>query len=118
MTHLEETVSHGARLAGLPVGFLRISNRVAAWIYRYRWSDFDYFRNLHGLEVPVLLFHGDEDRTIPVELSDRMAELRPDNVRYVRVAGADHVRAWNVDPDGYLATVRDFVKTRRSVGTG
>jgi len=118
MTHLEETVAHGARLAGLPTGLLRVSNRLAAWIYRYRWGDFDYFRNLDGLNIPVLLFHGDEDRIIPVDLSDRMARLRPDIVRYVRVAGADHVRAWNLDPEGYLATVREFVKTRRSVGAG
>jgi pimeloyl-ACP methyl ester carboxylesterase len=118
MTHLEETVAHGAKLAGLPVRMLSVSNRVAARVHRYRWSDFDYFKNLDGLQAPVLLFHGDEDRVIPVDLSDRMAELRPDIVRYVRVAGADHVRAWNVDPQRYLATVRDFVKTRRSVETG
>ena len=116
MTHLEETVAHGAKAAGLPVRFLALSNRVAARAYRFRWRDFDYLRTLPNLGVPVLLFHGDEDTVIPVELSDRMAEMRPDILRYVRVAGADHVRAWNVDPERYLANVREFVRTRRVVG--
>lgn len=118
MTHLEQTVEHGARNAGLPVRFLAISNRVAAWRYRFRWGDFDYLKTLPGLRVPVLLFHGDKDATIPVELSDEVAATRPDIVQYVRVPGADHVRAWNMDPEAYLETVREFVRTRRSVRTG
>jgi hypothetical protein len=116
MTHLEATVAHGARAAGLPVRFLAVSNRAAARIYRFRWSDFDYLRTAPSLSVPILLFHGEDDTVIPVELSDRMAELRPDIIHYVRVPAADHVRAWNVDPEAYLRTVRDFVRTRRVVG--
>jgi len=115
MLNLEETVEYGARLAHLPVRFLAISNRIAARLYRFRWDDFDYFGVAEALDVPVLLFHGDADRTIPVELSDRLAALRPDIVTYVRTEGAGHVRAWNVDPAGYLTTVRDFVRTRRPV---
>lgn len=116
MAHLEQTVAHGAHLSGLPTRFLKISNRVAAFLYRFRWSDFDYLRTLPGLRVPVLLFHGDADRTIPYQLSEQVAAARPDIVRYVRVAGAGHVRAWNVEPETYLATVREFVQTRRRVG--
>ena len=118
MTNLEETVRHGARLAGLPLWFLAVSNRLAALRYRFRWSDFDYFGTVAKLKVPVLLFHGDADQTIPVDLSDSFAAARPDIVQYVRVAGADHVRAWNIDPQAYESTVRDFVRTRRSVRAG
>lgn len=115
MTHLEETVYHGARIAHLPTKFLAVSNRLASRIYRFRWSDFDYFETVRQLEVPVLLFHGDIDRTIPVDLSDSVAAMRPDLVKYVRVPGAGHVRAWNIDPAGYLETVKNFVRTRRPV---
>lgn len=116
MTHLEETVYHGARMARLPTRILAVSNRMAARLYRFRWADFDYLETVRGLEVPVLLFHGDIDQTIPVGLSDSIAAMRPDIVRYVRVPGAGHVRAWNVDPGGYLQTVKTFVSTRRPVG--
>ncbi|MGE3072997.1 MAG: alpha/beta fold hydrolase [Dehalococcoidia bacterium] len=118
MTDLEETVKHGAAQAGLPLPFLAISNRVAALLYRFRWSDFDYLKTAPRLSVPVLLFHGTNDRTIPVELSDSFAAARPDIVQYVRVPDADHVRAWNMDPVAYEQTVRDFVRTRRSVRAG
>lgn len=112
MTHLGDTVTHGARLAGVPLRVLSVSNRLVARRYGFRWADFDYLRTLADLRVPVLLFHGDDDRTIPVELSDTVARMRPDLVRYVRVPGAGHVRAWNTDPDAYIRAVREFVATR------
>lgn len=115
MTHLAETVRHGARQAGLPTRFLDVSNRVASRRYGFQWQDFDYLDVLRGLEVPVLLFHGDADATIPVDLSDSVASMRPDIIQYVRVPDAGHVRAWNINPEAYLDTVRKFVLTRRSV---
>lgn len=118
MTDFEETVRYYARSAGIPLKFLAVSNRLSALLYRFRWSDFDYLKTVPRLNVPVLLFHGENDRTIPVELSDSFAAARPDLVQYVRVPGADHVRAWNLDPEAYEQTVRDFVRTRRSVGAG
>ncbi len=118
MTHLEETVAHGAKALGLPLKLLAVSNRIAARRYGFRWADFDHRGTVAGLSVPTLLFHGDADLTIPVELSDAIAADRADIVRYVRVPGAGHVRAWNVNPQAYLETVRDFVKTRRSVSAG
>lgn len=115
MTNLKRTVAFGATLAGLPLGLLRLSNRYSAWRYGYRWSDFDYFPVLERLGLPVLLFHGDSDRTIPVDLSDDVAALRPDIVSYRRVSGAGHVRAWNVDPAAYRAAVAEFLSSLRSV---
>lgn len=46
---------------------------------------------------------------MPVETSDALASARPDIVTYVRVAGASHVRAWNVDPEAYESAVGDFL---------
>lgn len=117
MTHLEETVYHGARVARVPTRLLAVSNRLAARMYRFRWTDFDYLETVRQLQVPVLLFHGDSDKTIPVALSDRIAEMRPDIVTYVRIPGAGHVRAWNIDPAAYLDTVKQFVRTRRPVSS-
>ncbi len=60
---------------------------------------------------PKLLIHGDADRTVPIALADTLADSRPDIVTYLRVPGAGHVRSWNVDPDRYESTVRDFLAT-------
>jgi uncharacterized protein len=62
-----------------------------------------------ALAHPTLLIHGDEDATVPVELSDAFAAARPDIVTYLRVAGAGHVRSWNTARGAYEAAVRDFV---------
>jgi hypothetical protein len=110
MLDLVRTVEHRARGTGIPVRILPFSNRVAARRYGFDWRDFDHVETARGLDVPVLLFHGDADRTIPVETSDAFASARPDIVRYVRIPGADHVRAWNHDPEGYRETVGDFLR--------
>lgn len=110
MIDLVRTVEHRAREIGVPVGMLPFSNRVAARRYGFDWRDFDHFETAKGLDVPVLLFHGDDDRTIPVETSDAFASARPDIVRYVRIAGADHVRAWNHDPQAYRHAVGEFLR--------
>jgi alpha-beta hydrolase superfamily lysophospholipase len=110
MIDLVRTVEHSARKSGVPVRMLPFSNRVAARRYGFDWRDFDHFETACGLDVPVLLFHGDADRTIPVDTSDAFAMARPDIVRYVRIPGADHVRAWNHDPEAYRHTVGEFLR--------
>ena len=60
------------------------------------------------LDVPLLVFHGREDSTVPFEPSARLAEVH-DDIRFVPYDG-EHVRAWNVDPAAYAAEVRAFLE--------
>ncbi|RJF71325.1 alpha/beta fold hydrolase [Deinococcus cavernae] len=60
--------------------------------------------------LPMLLFHGTRDRTIPVRQSDRLAELRPDLVEYHRVEGAKHIRCWNISPKQYDEALLRFIE--------
>ena len=48
---------------------------------------------------------------IPVALSDAFADAHPELVTYVRVEGAGHVHAWNVDRPRYETAVRIFLAT-------
>jgi hypothetical protein len=50
---------------------------------------------------PLRVFHGTDDDTVPITITDELAAGRPDLVQVVRVEGARHVRSWNVDPRGY-----------------
>ena len=46
---------------------------------------------------------------MPVATSEALAAARPDLVTYVRVAGAQHVRGWNLAPQRYEEAVRAFL---------
>lgn len=109
MLHLGQTIAHGASQMRIPRRALAISNRIVSQRYGLDWDEVDYVARTGHLVPPILLFHGDADRTIPVTLSDAFAEAHPEQVTYIRVAGAGHVHAWNVDRPRYEAAVRTFV---------
>ena len=69
----------------------------------------DYLERVEALSVPVLLFHGSEDTRVPVWLSARLAEARPDLVEYEVFDGAIHVGSWNQDRERYEQAVRRFL---------
>ena len=60
----------------------------------------------------MLLFHGDEDDIIPLELSREFAAARPDLVTYIESHGLGHTQAWNGDPEAYERAVSDFLADR------
>ena len=108
MLDFSATVDHGA---GSIPGFLnKFGKTVAGVRYGIHWGRLNYLERASDLHVPVLLFHGDADGTVPVETSDKLAVARPDSVRYVRVTGAGHVRSWNTDPPAYEERVREFLR--------
>jgi hypothetical protein len=107
MLDFSATVNHDA--SSIP-GFLhRLGKTVSGTRFGIHWKRLNYLERAGDLRVPVLLFHGDDDDTVPVETSDKLASARPDIVTYVRVAGAGHVRSWNMDPPAYEAKVREFL---------
>ena len=59
--------------------------------------------------MPVLIFHGTEDTTVPLDISRQLADARSDLVRFEVVEGAGHVESYNVDPASYRLQVLDFL---------
>ena len=106
----EATVDFKASKRRLPGVLTWVGKRFGSWRFDIDWSAADHRGTARRVAVPVLLFHGDDDGTNPVAESDSWAEDRPTAVTYVRVSGAAHVRAWNLDPDAYAAAVRSFIE--------
>ena len=118
MLDLDTVVSWGAREEHLPGGLplpepiTWAAKRVAGLRFDLDWRALDYVDGAHGTDwadVPVLVLHGDEDRTVPVSLSRELAKA-DDDVRLEEFPGADHVESWNSDPQRYDRLVTDFAE--------
>ena len=62
-------------------------------------------------DIPVLLFHGDDDVWVPVEMSDLIAESRNNNFTYIRSENVGHVTSWNADPENYVLQMSVFLSS-------
>jgi uncharacterized protein len=103
-------------LVGLPLpqSLTEVAKWIAGWRYGVDWGSLDYLDGAATLQAAILLFHGTADTRVPVATSDELERLGHD-VTYVRVAGADHLGAWNLDPARYDRAVQAFVD--RVLGT-
>ena len=107
----DATLTLDARERGVPHFEVPITMSISSFRTGIDWSMLDQVKHADEFSVPILLFHGDQDKTVPVESSDAFAEARPDLVTYRRVRGADHVQSWNIDPEGYREAVEEFLLT-------
>ena len=110
MLDFSRTMDLGARQRGIPGPLTLLGKAVAGFRFGIDWEALNYLKRAEDLDTPILLFHSDEDETVPIETSDALAKARPDIVTYVRVAGAPHTQVWNVGPAAYEAAIRDFLR--------
>ena len=73
------------------------------------WSDLDALKHPGDFHLPILLFHGTEDKLVPIATSDEFAKELPGWVTYYRVPKAGHTEAWNVDPKLYEQRLTAFL---------
>ncbi|THF68108.1 alpha/beta hydrolase [Deinococcus sp. Arct2-2] len=109
----------GRRFGLPPIMARQTALFVQRLVTRRSGQDFDAVDQLQAaprFTVPILLFHGTRDRTIPIAQADALAAARPDIVEYHRVEGGKHIRVWNINPDKYDAAVEGFVA--RVLGDG
>ena len=102
-------VDLGAQNRNLPEFLTAVAKIISGFRFDIDWETLEYASRFEEISVPVLLFHGDADETVPVRISEMVAESRSDVVTYVLFEGAPHVGAWNVDPERYETAVREFL---------
>lgn len=109
MLDLGRIVDRNARDQGIPAMLASASKTVAAMRFGLNWSEMNYLAKLDRIAVPVLLFHGSDDRRVPIELSEDLAAALPELVTYLPVENAGHVESWNVDRGAYEAALQDVM---------
>jgi uncharacterized protein len=115
---LADVLDEAAEFRTLPVGDLpipesleEVAKLIVAFRYGVDFSEVDY-SGIEGLvQDPLLVFQGTEDRTVPQGVNDRfMTRGSGRGGDYVLVEGAEHVLAWNVDPEGYEERIAAFLE--------
>lgn len=73
------------------------------------WDSLDALQHTDDFQLPILLFHGDDDKVVPIATSEDFAEELPGRVSLYIAPEAGHVEAWNVDPRLYERRLSAFL---------
>ena len=102
-------VNGAARYPWVPkqlFGYFKIFTEIR---YGVDFQKMDFTEAVINSDIPVLLFHGDNDEWVPVEMSDLIAKSRVSNLTYIRYENVGHVTSWNADPDNYIYQLELFL---------
>ncbi|MEE8331793.1 MAG: hypothetical protein V3R84_08475 [Acidimicrobiia bacterium] len=91
----------------MPTAINQTARLIAGWRFDIDWSDVDYGKT--PPEIPMLIFHGDDDTETPLAESQAYAAAWPGLIDLVVSGGADYTESWNVDPVGYESAVASFL---------
>jgi hypothetical protein len=113
-----QTVDYAASQRELPVIPANVPPTLAATAKFFtslrigiNWKAINYIVDAErAIRVPVLIHHGTEDLTVPIEESLQLMETDPDLIRLIQVEGAGHVESYDVDRQGYIDEVLGFLQ--------
>jgi fermentation-respiration switch protein FrsA (DUF1100 family) len=75
------------------------------------WKALDYVADAAlTVRQPILIHHGTEDLTVPIEESVDLAAAKPELIQLIQVEGAGHVESYDVDTQKYLDEVVAFLQ--------
>ena len=104
-------VNGAARFPWLPQGLFSYFKIVTELRYGVDFDSMDFRDAVINSDIPVLLFHGDDDEWVPVEMSDLISESRNKNFTYIRSENVGHVTSWNADPENYVLQMSVFLSS-------
>lgn len=79
---------------------------IASWITRQRfYSD----QKIGRVDAPILMLHGDRDKTVPVELGRKLRDAARPGVRWVEIAGGSHSYLHRDAPGIYRQAVKSII---------
>jgi pimeloyl-ACP methyl ester carboxylesterase len=70
---------------------------------------FDAASKIGRVDAPILILHGERDRTVPVELGRRLRDAAPAGTRWVEIPGGSHSRLHSHAPEAYQQLMREMI---------
>lgn len=75
------------------------------------WKALDYIVDAdRAIRQPVLIHHGTEDLSVPIEESLELVETNPALIQLIQVEGAGHIESYDVDRQKYIDEVLGFLQ--------
>ena len=71
---------------------------------------FNSLRLIGRVDAPILMLHGDADRTVPISLGRRLRDAAPPGVRWLEVPGGSHSQLHSQAPAVYRQALIDLMK--------
>lgn len=108
------TLTYQAQKMSVPGFLVNTAELVTSIRSGINFNDLDQ-TNQPQPNIPILLFHGTNDTSTPISVSDAFARAHPDLVTYVRLPGVEHTEAWNANPQVYDNELTMFLKQKLSL---
>jgi hypothetical protein len=70
---------------------------------------FDSRAKIAGIDAPILMLHGEADRTVPIALGRELRDAATGPVTWIEVAGGPHSRLHSFAPDVYRQAMRRVI---------
>ena len=94
---------------GLPVALSYPFVKLGAWLFGgFNLEETSPEELLKHCKVPVIFYHGEDDDFVPCDMSRINYDACAAKKRLVTIPGAGHGLSYAVDPQTYLAELRDF----------
>lgn len=111
VTSFGQTVDLGAAERGYPALLVNAGKWIGEQRVTIDFDETDYVSRVDDLDVPTLIIHGTEDTTNPIEASEEFVANAPAGVvRLEVVEGAEHMWAWNTDPERFAQVLGDHLR--------
>ncbi|PQF21745.1 alpha/beta hydrolase [Enterococcus mundtii] len=107
----EELAYQLNELFGLPpFPLIQVTSLMTKIRAGYFFGEADAIKQLEKNKLPMLFIHGDADTFVPYEMLDKVYQATNGPKEKYVVPGAEHAKAYSVDPEKYQKTVSNFLE--------
>lgn len=107
----EELAYQLNELFGLPpFPLIQVTSLMTKIRAGYFFGEADAIKQLEKNQLPMLFIHGDADTFVPYEMLDKVYQATNGPKEKYIVPGAEHAKAYSIDPENYQKTVSSFLE--------